>query len=134
MPATLITLAKFTGAPGLSTPAFVIGNLIADSSGDLFGTTLDGAETSSGLTDALFEIAKAPSGGYSPPSNLAVLPESIDAEGLVADANGDLFGTTFFGGANGKGTVFEIAKGATSSQTLVSFDGDDGSGPNGSLF
>src|SRR5713101_6424219 len=30
--------------------------------------------------------------------------------GLIADANGNLFGTTRFGGANGFGTVFEIAK------------------------
>ncbi|HLX97383.1 MAG TPA: choice-of-anchor tandem repeat GloVer-containing protein [Roseiarcus sp.] len=30
--------------------------------------------------------------------------------GLIADAKGDLFGTTEFGGANGDGTVFEIVK------------------------
>ena len=30
--------------------------------------------------------------------------------GLIADANGDLFGTTNSGGASGDGTVFEIAK------------------------
>ena len=29
--------------------------------------------------------------------------------GLIADANGDLFGTTRSGGANDDGTVFEIA-------------------------
>jgi uncharacterized repeat protein (TIGR03803 family) len=29
---------------------------------------------------------------------------------LIMDANGDLFGTTFAGGANGFGTVFGIAK------------------------
>jgi uncharacterized repeat protein (TIGR03803 family) len=30
--------------------------------------------------------------------------------GLIADAHGDLFGTTSQGGANGAGTVFKIAK------------------------
>ena len=30
--------------------------------------------------------------------------------GLIADANGDLFGTTSAGGAGNAGTVFEIAK------------------------
>jgi uncharacterized repeat protein (TIGR03803 family) len=30
--------------------------------------------------------------------------------GLIADDHGDLFGTTIAGGANGAGTVFEIAK------------------------
>jgi uncharacterized repeat protein (TIGR03803 family) len=32
---------------------------------------------------------------------------------LIADHNGDLFGTTTGGGANGFGTVFEIAKTAS---------------------
>ena len=32
------------------------------------------------------------------------------AGGLIADAAGDLFGTTVAGGADGDGTVFEIAK------------------------
>ncbi len=30
--------------------------------------------------------------------------------GLIADAKGDLFGTTLYGGANGDGTVFELVK------------------------
>jgi hypothetical protein len=113
------------------------GNLIADSSGDLFGTASDGTETASGPADTLFEVTKAPS-GYSP-TDLAVLPESIDAEGLVTDANGDLFGSTLAGGANSEGDVFEVTKSASggyaiSPQTLVSFDGVDGLHPNGSLF
>ena len=44
---------------------------------------------------------------------------------LIADAHGDLFGTTIAGGANGDGTVFEIAKTAhgyaSTPTTLVSF-------------
>ena len=62
------------------------------------------------------------------------------AAGLIADAAGDLFGTTLLGGANGIGTVFEIAKTATgyasSLTTLVSFNGRDGSweGPDGGLI
>jgi uncharacterized repeat protein (TIGR03803 family) len=35
------------------------------------------------------------------------------AGSLIADASGDLFGTTETGGANGDGTVFEIAKTAS---------------------
>ncbi len=35
---------------------------------------------------------------------------------LIADANGDLFGTTAAGGANGDGTVFEIAKTAAATR------------------
>src|SRR5215813_15210818 len=49
---------------------------------------------------------------------------------LIADAHGDLIGTTIRGGAYGDGTVFEIAKtahGYASSPTiLVSFNGANG--------
>jgi uncharacterized repeat protein (TIGR03803 family) len=57
---------------------------------------------------------------------------------LIADAHGDLFGTTVTGGANNDGTVFEIAKTAhgyaSTPTTLVSFNGTDGSNPRGSLI
>ena len=53
--------------------------------------------------------------------------------GLIIDAAGDLFGTTYSGGANGDGTVFEIAKTAggyaSTPTTLVSFNGADGADP-----
>ncbi len=52
------------------------------------------------------------------------------AAGLIADAAGDLFGTTYGGGAYGHGAVFEIAKtgnGYASTPTvLVSFNGANG--------
>ena len=58
---------------------------------------------------------------------------------LIMDAAGNLFGTTNQGGANGKGTVFEIVKtgsGYSGSPTvLVSFNGANGSQPSfGSLI
>ena len=54
--------------------------------------------------------------------------------GLIADANGDLFGTTDEGGANSDGTVFEIENTGTvaapvyasAPTTLVSFNGSNG--------
>ena len=62
--------------------------------------------------------------------------------GLIADANGDLFGTTVNGGANGDGTVFEIVNNGTlaapsyesTPTTLVSFNGSNGAGPFGGLI
>ena len=58
--------------------------------------------------------------------------------GLIADAAGDLFGTTSGGGANGAGTVFEIAKTggryAGAPTTLVSFNVDDGNDPEAGLI
>jgi uncharacterized repeat protein (TIGR03803 family) len=54
----------------------------------------------------------------------------VPFSGLLTDAAGDLFGTTHEGGANGDGTVFEIAKTggiyATTPTTLVSFNGANG--------
>jgi uncharacterized repeat protein (TIGR03803 family) len=51
---------------------------------------------------------------------------------LIADASGDLFGVTAFGGADNDGTVFEIVKTASgyasAPTTLVSFDRSDGGG------
>jgi hypothetical protein len=52
---------------------------------------------------------------------------------LIADAAGDLLGTTYFDGANDVGTVFEIAKtpsGYASTPTMLfSFDGTNGAVP-----
>ncbi len=67
---------------------------------------------------------------------------------LLADAKGDLFGTTYSGGVHGAGTVFEIVKDQTSgtyastATILYSFTGGaDGAHPyaglidaNGNLF
>jgi uncharacterized repeat protein (TIGR03803 family) len=62
--------------------------------------------------------------------------------GPIADANGDLFGTTVEGGANGDGTVFEIKNTGTVATpiyasapiTLVSFDGSNGQNPEAALI
>ena len=102
------------------------GSLIADANGDLFGMTGNGGENDDGT---VFEIAKTPTGYASAPTTLASLNAAQDASephlGLIADAEGDLFGTTFEGGANGVGTVFKVAKTltgyASAPATLVSF-------------
>jgi uncharacterized repeat protein (TIGR03803 family) len=45
--------------------------------------------------------------------------ENLD-DSLIADANGDLFGTTNTGGANNDGTVFEIVTTGTASAPIYS--------------
>jgi uncharacterized repeat protein (TIGR03803 family) len=60
-----------------------------------------------------------------------------DTGALVQGANGNLYGTTFLGGANGLGTVFEVtAEGKLT--TLYSFcslpNCADGAAPGGGLF
>lgn len=57
---------------------------------------------------------------------------------LIIDANGDLFGTTAYGGAYDRGTVFEIAKTgsgyANTPTTVITFNGSKGGGPFGDLL
>ena len=131
---TPTTLVSFTGANG----ARPQGSLIADANGDLFGTTVFGSANDDGT---VFEIAKTAAGYASTPTTLVSFSGANGAfpqGSLIADANGDLFGTTASGGANGSGTVFEIAKtaaGYASTPTiLVSFTGANGTRPFGSLI
>ena len=140
--ASLSTLVSFNGSDGGTPDA----GLIADANGDLFGTTTSGGVSGKGT---VFEIIKTSFGYESAPTTLLSFNGS-DGEtpfaGLIADANGDLFGTTYNGGANDDGTVFEIAKSSTgyasAPTTLVSFNGADGATPfagliadaNGDLF
>jgi uncharacterized repeat protein (TIGR03803 family) len=109
--------------------------LTADSSGNLYGTTTSGGDYSEG---AVFEI--------SPPHTEALIYSfhgfPVDGGGpiggLVRDGNGNLFGTTYYGGTSicqiaGCGTVFEITA-AGEEKVLYSFAGGiDGRQPAGGL-
>ena len=125
MTATLKTLVGFPAASGGSAGpngTMPFGDLIADANGDLFGTTTG---VGTGFFGTVFEIAKTATGYASTPTTLAKFDGTAGFDptaGLLADAAGDLFGTASQGGANDKGTVFEIAKTATgyaSAATLV---------------
>lgn len=58
------------------------------------------------------------------------------AAGLVMDAAGNLYGTTFYGGASDAGTVFEMTPTADGwTETVIhNFSGDDGAGPMAGLI
>jgi uncharacterized repeat protein (TIGR03803 family) len=120
------TLVSFNGPDGLG-PG---GNLLVDANGDLFGTTAGGGANDGG---EVFEIAKTPTGYASTPTTLASFAEDSAVDGLIADANGDLFGTT-------GDTVFEIVKtptGYASSPTVLANVGSDAgllADANGDLF
>jgi uncharacterized repeat protein (TIGR03803 family) len=129
---TPTTLASFNVANG----DLPIGTLSIDANGNLFGTTEFGGQFGDGT---VFEIAKT-SLGYDPnPITLVSFNQANGQSpegGVIADANGNLFGTTAFGGASFEGTVFELVKsGSTYTlNTLVSFNGADGALPFGSLI
>ena len=140
---TPTVLTGFNGADGESP----LGGLAMDADGDLFGTTEYGGAY--GFTNGpglvgdgtVFEIAKTASGYASTPTTLVSFDGAdgdIPCGSLIADANGDLFGTTYAGGADNAGTVFEIVKTATgyasTPTVLASFNGADGASPLGSLI
>jgi uncharacterized repeat protein (TIGR03803 family) len=86
-----------------------LGGLILDASGNLYGTTLAGGSSSDGT---VFELIPRNGGGY----NEEVLysfgvggDAGAPYAGLVFDRLGNLYGTTFAGGAYDLGTVFELS-------------------------
>ena len=94
--------------------------LVQAINGNLYGTTYYGG---SYLGGTVFEIT--PSGEFNVLYNFCAegypCPDGASpAAALTQAANGDLYGTTFYGGASDEGTVFKITPGGTLS-TLYSF-------------
>src|SRR5215469_16741964 len=108
------------------------GGLIADSAGNLYGTTSGGGVFFSGT---IFKLT--PSGTENVLYSFGGLPDdgSMPMAGLIADSAGNLYGTTAGGGAFGYGTVFELTPSGTES-VLHSFAGppNDGSMPMAGLI
>ncbi len=131
------TLVSFNGSNGTAPEA----GLIADANGDLFGTTLEGGANGDGTVFEIQNTGTAAAPVYaSAPATLVSFNGSNGQHpnaGLMAGANGDLFGTTENGGANLDGTVFEIQNTGTAAApvyaiaptTLVSFNGSNGAFP-----
>ncbi len=131
---TPTTLVNFRGVHG----EFPAGSLIADAAGDFFGTTIGGGASNDGT---VFELVKT-KGSYAKKPTILVSFTGADGSNpyadLIADAAGNLFGTTNQGGPDNKGTVFELVKTdtgyASTPTTLVSFTGANGDYPYGSLI
>jgi uncharacterized repeat protein (TIGR03803 family) len=90
---------------------------VADSSGNLFGTTQGGGADNLGT---VFEVAHN-SNTITTLASFTGRVEQYANGGLVVDSSGNLFGTTQQGGAGGTGTVFEVAHNAHTITTLASF-------------
>ncbi|HZK79912.1 MAG TPA: choice-of-anchor tandem repeat GloVer-containing protein, partial [Humisphaera sp.] len=119
------SLATFNGTNG----ANPISDLIADGSGDLFGTTTSGGANGDGT---VFEIAKG-SGTIVTLASFDGFDAANPTAGVVMDSAGNLFGTASTGGDDGYGTVFEIVSGSGVITTLASFDGYNGDAPHAAL-
>jgi uncharacterized repeat protein (TIGR03803 family) len=139
---TETVLATFTGKNG-STPD---GGLIADSAGNLYGTTELGGTTEKGQTSKngiAFELTPPAAGQTAWTETVLISFGKANGEtpygSLVADSAGNLYGTSANGGALQDGTVFELtppAAGQTawSATVLARFDGANGQSPLGGLI
>jgi uncharacterized repeat protein (TIGR03803 family) len=112
------------------------GSLIFDSAGNLYGTAGGGGSCSTDSTGCglVFELSPS-SGGWTETILHAFsgTDGNYPTAGVVFDAKGNLYGTTYEGGAYNKGVVFELTPtaGGWQEQVLYSFTGSgDGNIPS----
>lgn len=100
--------------------------LIQGGDGNFYGTTGAGGAsdagtvfkvTPSGTESVLHTFAKTGSDGQTPYA------------GLIQGSDGNLYGTTYFGGSNGFGTVFKVTPGGTETVLYSFAGGSDGQNP-----
>jgi uncharacterized repeat protein (TIGR03803 family) len=123
---TVTTLANFNGTNG----AQPYDSLIEDSSGNLFGTTFAGGASNDGT---VFELPSG-SGTIITLANFNGTNGANPYAGVIEDISGNLYGTTYAGGANNLGTIFEVQNGSGRITTLVSFNRSNGANPYGGLI
>jgi uncharacterized repeat protein (TIGR03803 family) len=144
------------GANGNTDGFEPIGGVIFDSAGNLYGTTKFGGtggpncQFGGSGCGTVFELSPPSDGGTAwTETTLYSFQNGTDGElpetGLILDAKGNLFGTTYLGGNQSCacGTVFELSPragegGAWTETTLYRFNGylygQDGQGPTGLAF
>ncbi|MBV8977482.1 MAG: hypothetical protein JOZ13_08895 [Alphaproteobacteria bacterium] len=123
-----VVLWQFTGGTDGRVPETA---LVRDDQGNLYGTTSTGGGDGNG-SGVVFEVAS--SGQFSVLYTFTGGADGGNPYGrLLRDSNGNLFGTTFTGGANGLGTVFELTSDGQES-VLHSFDASEGAQPLAGLI
>jgi len=124
-------LYGFAGGTDGATP---YAEVTFDASGDLYGTTYSGGAFSAGT---VFELVPS-SGGTWTESVLYSFTGGSDGAnpygGLIFDPSGNLYGTSFYGGASGVGVVYKLtpnSDGTWTESVLHTFTGgQDGGNPN----
>ena len=126
------TLYSFAGGADGELPN---GDLIVDDMGVYYGTTLGGGSNSN-CPEGCGTVYKVVNGQESVIYSFAGGSDgAVPSDGLLLDAEGNLYGVTSVGGDSDMGTVFKVAPDGTES-ILYSFAGgsEDGATPNGDLI
>jgi uncharacterized repeat protein (TIGR03803 family) len=110
--------------------------LVMDSAGNLYGTTTAGGTSGHGT---VFMLVRGAKGAFTEKilHNFGAGSDgSAPVAGVTPDSNGNLYGTTSEGGAQGYGTVFELKKADSWAETILhSFENlDDGATPYAGLI
>jgi len=107
-----------------------VGGLTLDAAGNLYGTAERGGTGRYGM---VFKLA--PDGTLSVLHYFSANPDGAYPDaGLVFDRQGNLYGTTSYGGAYGFGTIFKVKPNGHGYSILHSFDGSDGNSPRARLI
>jgi len=133
---TAKVLHSFNAADG-AYPWF--GSLILDGAGNLYGTTLRGGTYGAGV---VFELTPTMEGNWTETVLHSFSQNGTDGYfpfgGVIFDATGSLYGTTWIGGSNDAGTVFELTPTGDGNWTetlLHTFGGGtDGANPAAGLI
>jgi uncharacterized repeat protein (TIGR03803 family) len=127
-------LYSFGGAEDGSHPN---SGIIADAVGNLYGTTTDGGAHGRGTA---FKLSRMPDGQWAEQTlhTFTCCTDGSDPYGsLTFDSAGDLYGTTFYGGSGGLGSVFELMptkSGEWKEKILYGFGGGDGNAPSSGVI
>jgi uncharacterized repeat protein (TIGR03803 family) len=106
---------------------------LTEANGDLYGTTPSGGAVGSGTVFRFSPSTRQFTSLYSFCSQAGCEDGEDPNAGLALGADGNFYGTTASGGANGLfGTVFRISP-TGKLRTLFSFDGPHGSQPSGTM-
>jgi len=121
---TFNVLYNFAGPPDGAHP---YAGLVRDAAGNLYGTTYTGGSSSYGT---MFKLDTSGSGTETVLHSFTGPPDgAYPYAGLVRDAAGNSYGTTYHGGSSGYGVVFKVSTKGTET-VLHSFTGPpDGAYP-----